>query len=78
MSNKEDLYIHVYTGIGSETMAYRNPDETWETGSALLEFIYADLFRSRVWKIRFGRYGISQRAPSLFQTYFPGKFHQLF
>ncbi len=43
MSNKEDLYIHVYTGIDSETMAYRNPDETWETGSALLEFIYTDL-----------------------------------
>ena len=45
MSNKEDLYIHVYTAIYSQTMAYRNPDEKWETGSTLLEFLYADLSR---------------------------------
>ena len=43
MSNQENLYIHVYTELHSQRISYKNPDETWETGQCLLDFIYADL-----------------------------------
>ena len=43
MSNQENLYIHVYIPMGSETISYRNPDETFEMGQSLLDFIYKDL-----------------------------------
>ena len=43
MSNQENLYIHIYTQIHSETICYRNPDEIFDTGQALLDFIYEDL-----------------------------------
>ncbi|WP_346697947.1 DUF6076 domain-containing protein [Catenibacillus scindens] len=42
MSNQENLYIHVYIPIGSEMISYRNPDEIWEIGQSLLDFIYKD------------------------------------
>lgn len=43
MSRQENLYIHIYTGVRTEGMTYINPEESFETGQALLDFIYADL-----------------------------------
>ena len=39
----DNLYIHIYTDIKNPRMFFANPDECYDTGSCLLEFIYKDL-----------------------------------
>lgn len=43
MSNHTNLYIHVYTELQSDIIAYANPEETCDIGQYLLDFIYTDL-----------------------------------
>lgn len=43
MSNQDNLYIHVYTGLSLPSISYRQPDEVCDTGLHLIDFIYADL-----------------------------------